>query len=318
MSQEVYKSNGLPISSPLDAVLQSFKTRIQLRKSALIIIDGGVGEGKTTIGVHCIDYFNKLYGFNPAIIGGPQLAMGGVDFLKKMRVCFNTKKPAISYDEAGDFSRRGSLSGFNAMINRTFETFRAFQCLVIIQLPSFNSLDQSLLDKNIPRLLLHLHDRTENSGYFDAYSLYGMQLLKWKMSKLPIKNYAYKLIHPNFYGNFKDLDPIRSKQLDKLSTKSKLEILRKNEIKIEGLLTTSEIGTKLFRSIHWVCEKVKELNIQPARVINRTRYFTSDALNRLGEEIDIVNDKGKWQLENEQGGGKHDRTRASEIIDKDR
>ena len=71
-----------------------------------------------------------------------------------MNVCYQERFPAAGYDEAGDFNKRDSLSNFNAMINRTFETFRAFKIVVVLVLPSFSVLDNQLFDNMIPRLLL--------------------------------------------------------------------------------------------------------------------------------------------------------------------
>lgn len=283
----LYK-NGLPFSNKLDDNIKNLQARIDNRKAALIIIDGGLGEGKTTLMIHVLDYINKLNGLNPIEIDGPQLSMGGVDFLKKMRVCFEKGLPCIGYDEAGDFSRRGSLSGFNAMLNRTFETFRAFKCIVVLALPAFWVLDNDLIDKNIPRLLLHLKGRSRRQGNYYGYSLYRIHLLKYRMSKSKIKNSAYIVIKPNFYGHFIDLDTERSIKLDKLSSKNKIEILRKSEVKIEGLLTSHELSTKLFKSLPWVYATLRKLKLKPIRTINRVKYYNVDTLNALGNYLDKI------------------------------
>ena len=292
MVQRVYK-NGLPFSSKLDLFLQKSQGRVDNHKAVMIIIDGGLGEGKTTLMIHILDYINKINNLPPVEIDGPQLAMGGIDFLKKMRVCFETKLPCIGYDEAGDFSRRGSLTQFNAMLNRTFETFRAFKCIVVIVLPAFWVLDHELIDKNIPRALLHLSSRNNKWGNYKGYSLNGIQLLKYRMGKMSVKNYAYSTVWPNFYGHFLDLDHDRSKELDKLSSKNKLEILRKSEVKIEGLLTAAELATKLFKSLTWVYTGIKNLKLKPARKIGSVRYFDISTLNELSELLDTVSERPK-------------------------
>jgi len=285
--------NGLPFNGPLDMNLDKLIDRVDKKKASLIVIDGGIGEGKTTKMIHLLDYINKKKGFPEIEIDkkGPQLGMGGVSFMKKLRTCFEDKLPCIGYDEAGDFSRRGSLTGFNAMINRTFETFRAFKCIVIMALPNFDVLDQQLLDNKIPRLLLHLKDRTENTGNYYGYSLYRMQLLKYRMSKLKIKNYAYSTVWPNFYGHYLDLTPERSKMLDKVSTSSKIDILRKSEIKAEGLMTYPELATKLMKSIIWVRNAVATHKIKVKREIGRQKYFDQQALNILSEYVDKMQDR---------------------------
>ena len=295
LEQRVY-TNGLPFSSPLDKVIKKLWDRVENKKAALILIEGGLGEGKTTLLIHILDYINKINGLPPVDLEGSQYSMGGVDFLKHIRVCYDTKLPCVGYDEAGDFSRRGSLTNFNSMMNRTFETFRAFKCIVVMALPAFWVLDNELIDKNIPRLTLTLNKRTNKSGNYAARSLYRLQMLKFRMAKTNSKSYAYGSVHPNFRGHFLDLAPDRSKQLDKLTTRNKLEILRKSEVRIEGLLTTAELATKLFKSIAWVYKAVRDLKLKPNRRIGSVRYFDVNALNQLVEHSEIVGDaRGSYE-----------------------
>ena len=282
-------NHGLPFSEKLGENLNDLDDRIQKKFAALLIIDGGVGQGKTTLMVEVMDYINKLHGLPEISLDQkdhPQIAMGGEQFLKQLRVCFDKKLPVIGYDEAGDFNRRGSLTRFNAMINRTFETFRAFKILVILSLPSFHVLDNDLFDKNIPRMLLHLENRTQKQGNFRGYSLYRALYIKHKMKKLVVKSIAYQLVEPNFYGHFLDLSPERSKQLDILSTKGKMSHLRKSEIEIQGLLSYSDLAKKLGRSMLWTRIAVNKLKVKHKAIIDRKKYFDDEALNRLADYLD--------------------------------
>lgn len=291
--QQVYQ-NGLPFSQNLADNIKRVCDRVDNNKAAMIIIDGGVGEGKTTLGVHVLDYINYLRGLSPIDIPKQeQLAMGGSAFLKSMRKCYEKKLPCVGYDEAGDFSKRGSLTAFNAMLNRTFETFRAFKCVVVIMLPNMNVLDQQIFDNQIPRFFIHLKGRTTRTGNYYGFSLYRALLLRARMAKLQLKNYAYALIRPNIWGHFKDLDPVRSKQLDKLSTTNKLDILRRSEVKIEGLMSYGELANKLMKSISWVRHTVADLKIKEARMIKQQKYFDQAALNRLASHLDKVSENPK-------------------------
>jgi len=282
--KKIIYDHGLPFSECLGVNYDDLHKRIENNKASLCIIDGAVGEGKTTALIQGIDYFNKLNGLPEYDIKeGTQLAMGGSDFLRKLEECFINKLPVIAYDEAGDFNRRGSLTQFNAMLNRTFETFRAFKIMVLVGVPNFAVLDQQLFDNQIPRMLLHLSNRTENQGNFSGYSLYGMLQMKAVMKKLTVKSYAYKLIHPNFKGHFLDLEPQRSKTLDLVSMKSKIDILRKSEAKVEGLMNYPELGRKLNRSIVWVKKVVSKLKLKPIRTINRAKYFNQEQLAQITE-----------------------------------
>jgi len=288
MTRVLY-DHGLPFSEVVGLNFQDLDTRVENKKASLILVDGGVGEGKTTLLIHGIDYFNKLHGKPPYDIkDGTQLAMGGADFLKKLEKCFELGLPVIAYDEAGDFNRRGSLTRFNAMINRTFETFRAFKIVVILGLPNFAVIDQQLFDNQIPRLLLHLYNRSKHQGNFKGYSLYGMLQMKSAMKKLTVKTYAYKLITPNFVGHFLDLEESRSRTLDRISIKSKIDILRKSEAKIEGLMSYNELAHKLNRSVIWVKKSIAKLKIKHDRLISRAKYFTENDFNRLCELVEEI------------------------------
>lgn len=296
MTQSHLYSYGLPFSEKLGENLIDLADRVDGKKASLIIVDGGVGEGKTTKLVHIADFLNNHREHPPISLklrDHPQLALGGADFLKKLRLCHEKKLPVIAYDEAGDFNKRGALTRFNAMLNRTFETFRGFRIIVLLGLPSFHVLDSDLFDKNIPRLLLHLHGRTETEGHFRAYSLYRMMYIREKMKKLVVKPFAYDIVQSNFRGHFLDLPPKRAKLLDKISTAGKLSVLRKAEVKVEGLMNYKEVADKLQRSIVWVRMAVSKLRIKPTRVINRARYFDEEILNRLADHLEEVSERKK-------------------------
>ena len=291
----LYK-NGLKFSSPLEKNLDNLIARVDGNKAALIIVSGGVGEGKTTLLVEVLDYINSKKGLpliDLEMKNHPQLGQGGLEFMQNLRICFERKLPCVGYDEAGDFSKRGSLTQFNAMLNRTFDTFRAFKCIVVIALPNFNILDGDLYDKNIPRLLIKCENRSPNYGNFNCYSLYRMNLLRSYMKKFNLKNFAYAKVRPNFRGHFLDIEPDRSKQLDNLSTKSKFSILRKSEVKIEGLLTFPELAIKLMKSISWVRHSILTLKIKPNRIIKMVKYFDQNTLNLLSEHLDYVSENPK-------------------------
>lgn len=281
--QRVLYGNGLPFSQKLADNVDTLTLRVQKGKASLLILDGGVGEGKTTLATHLADY---LQGWEIALDSkAPQLAMGGQEFTRKLRICFKMGLLVIIYDEAGDFNKRGSISRFNAMINRIFETFRAFRIIVILVLPSFHVLDSDLFDKNIPRLLVHCHSRGDDYGSFSAYSLYRMMYLKHHMQKLVVKSHAYKLVEANFHGEFLDLPPARSKILDTTSTKGKLETLKAAEIKIEGLVSYYDLAMRVSRSVLWVKQAVSKLGLEHKRVIDRRKYFDEQIVATLADLI---------------------------------
>lgn len=269
--------------------IDDLNTRVfTLKKASLIIIDGGLGEGKTTLAVEIADYINSLHGLQEIDIKGHQLALGGEQFLDKLDLCYENKLPVIIYDESGDFGRRGSLTRFNAMINRMFEMFRAYKVIVIMCLPAFDALDSALMDKKIPRLLLNLYDRSINQGNFRGFSYDRMGWIKFKMRNLAIKSYAYSYVDPNFYGHFVDIDKKRSIELDKLSTANKRANNTKEKIKYEGLISRKEVASAVGKSFSYVKNTMLKLKIEPVRKLGHDVFYREEVIEKLKDYYDGV------------------------------
>ena len=294
MNKRIKYDSGLSFSKPLDRELQSSLDRVQkYRKASLIIIDGGVGEGKTTLAVHGADFMNQAMKIANNVNGGmidfeDQIAMGGMDFIKKLKICYQKKLPVLIYDEAGDFNSRGAITRFNSMLNRVFETYRAFKIVIIICLPDFSVLDKTLFRKGIVRFLIHCYSRNMDYGNYKVYSLWRLFYLLEKQKKLVVKTDAFKYVVPNFYGHFLDLDPTRSKLLDEFSTKNKLDILGQLNIDDEtkGLYLYKDLGKLLGCSITFLRRAIKKLEIKPRKIFNKKYYFDEKALEKIGSYID--------------------------------
>ena len=284
MKKKYLYKHGFPFSQDLDLDIQDQVDRINSNKASMILIDGGVGQGKTTIATEVAD----------RIQGSPidletQLALGGGDFIKKLKRCFKEDKRVIIYDEAGDFSSRGALTKFNHMLNRVFETYRTFKIIVILVLPSFSDLDKSLFKKQIPRFLIHCEERNNFYGNYKVYSLWHMWYLLHKMKKLVVQTDAFRFTEPCKHGHFLDLFPERSKELDRISTKNKTDILGHAEIQIEGLLSYSDLAKRLGRSIVWLRKAVSECKIKAKKKWKNKKYFDDNALNQLSEVVEFQN-----------------------------
>ena len=276
----LYK-NGLPFSNGLPENINDLKERIELKKASLIVIDGGVGEGKTTLAVQVADYFQQ----SPINLK-KQLSMGGKEFQEKFKVCIDEGLRVIIYDEAGDFNRRGALTSFNSMLNRVFETYRGYKILVILALPNFGVLDKVLFENQIPRLLIHCYGRSQNYGNYKGYSLLRMFYLRDKMSRLTVPPQAYGRVEPNFFGHFKDLNPSRSQELENISLEGKKKVLNTNIEKINKNLFSSHEITKICnRSTAWLSLKLTELNIKPNYKQGKTCYYSDEIVERLKAEV---------------------------------
>lgn len=205
--------------SRLKNAVHGLRDRIDRKFASMIVIDGQMGQGKTTLAVKVAEEFQ----------GGDidfefQYSVGAEDFIRKYEKCIKIGYKVIIYDEAGDFNKRGALSSFNNNLNRVFETFRTFNILIILVLPFFAVLETHLFDKGVPRLLLNCYGRNNERGLIRAYGLYKMLWLKHNVEyyrKNAIKQHCYKKTSPNFRSKFTDLSPDRSKMLDEISTRSK-------------------------------------------------------------------------------------------------
>ena len=268
--------NGYPISDKVIENLNDQRQRVEKKFAGLILIDGSVGQGKTTLATECADYLN-----GKPIIFKEQLGMGGVDFSRKLKECYNQGKTTLVYDEAGDFDKRGAISNFNRFINRIFDTYRAFRILPIMALPRFWILDQSIFDKGIPRLLLHVHDRNEKYGEISGYSLVGMHWLKYWADKSVMKSQCYNRVEPNFRGHFLNLPPAREAELDRYSTGGKFTVLEDEEIKYQGLITLSDISRNVGRSTIWTQRFLKTMKIKPKKVYKNRYYFDKNIIDQI-------------------------------------
>lgn len=273
--QRLY-SYGLPITEKLHENIIDQKIRINNNKASMILIDGGVGEGKTTLGIHILEAYQ-----DNRIDYKRQYSMGGDDFQVKLKLCYDSKLPVIIYDESGDFSKRAALTGFNKQLNRIFDTYRVFKILVILILPNFDKLENDLFDKQIPRLLLHCERRTECQGNFKAYSLNRMYYIKHYMKKYVVKPQAYSKVHPNFHGHFQNLSPTRSAELDAITKKGKLNIVSESILDNQGLVSVYQIAKKIGRTDRWIRGKLSKLKLKPQQKYKKKNYYDKGVIEIL-------------------------------------
>jgi len=271
-------TNGLKFDNKLAENLRGSISRVRSKKASLFIIDGGVGEGKTTLGVECAQYLagELRQGFDIK----DQVRQGGSDFLKGMDWCVKNKRNVIVYDEAGDFNTRASLTYFNQNMNRVFETYRALAIIVVLCLPSFVDVDTSIMKKKVARMLVHCYSRNNNYGNYKIYSLWRMWYLKAKFTKVTVPDDAFRMVSPNSYGRFKDLDPADSSLLENHSLIGKKDIIRKGMLNSRGLLTIAQIASKTGYSIDSIRGFIKRKKIVGEKS-GATLYFHKDIVENI-------------------------------------
>ena len=279
--------HGLPFDKTVGRNLVEGYQRVVNRTASFYIIDGGLGQGKTTLGVHLADFINSLLGLPLIELKGPQMAMGGLDFQDKLDACFEQKLPVILYDEGGDYDARRFLSNFNFLMNRILQTVRAYNCVVIMILPNFRILDDRIYSYDIVQGLFHLSGKIQGKyGCYKVYDAVSMQYMKDRMKKSPVPSTIYNFFEENFRGHFLDLSKERSDQLNEISTKMKREMKNKATIQYEGMLCYTDLASKLNKSILSTRKYVSMLKIKPEKRINKVAYFNKNAYDIIITHLD--------------------------------
>lgn len=282
--QRVYDVGRLPFGAALKRELITLKKRVLEENFAgLILLDGGVGQGKTTLAVHVADYLNEK-----PIDFETQLAMGGADFQQKLGLCFKSGLHVIIYDEAGDFNRRSVLSRFNQELNRVFETYRAFKIIVILVLPSFADLDENMFKKQIPRFLLHCYGRNQSYGKYALYSVLRTYTLKGMMKITTVKPMAFRKLRPNTYGKFLDLYPARCAELTKFSTMGKFQILQEtaaSSAAYRPFINLKEIMRKYGIGYNMAKDTIKKSNISTSHRVKNQNYFAREEIEKVFKNV---------------------------------
>ena len=288
--------HGLPFSAWTVETLDSLKQRVKNNKACAIVLDGPMGEGKTTLGVHLADYIQGDF-----IDLKEQIGMGGQDFRSKFLDSKKGKIKVCIYDEAGDFRKHGAITKFNREMSRFFETYRAFKIIVIMILPNFNMLDKMLFENQVVRCLFHCHSRTNRSGSYDVHDFENMMWLRHYMSKEVIPSKSYKYVTPNARGHFLDISKERSKQLDRLSTEAKKEENEKGLVRMEGLISIKNIATKVGKSPQWVRQAINDKGLNEIKKMGHTKLYSDNVPDIL---LDWDRNKIDRRLKRKQAGHK--------------
>lgn len=281
-------NHGLPFNQLIADNIDDLMSRIKRNKASLVVVDGGVGEGKTTFAALMGDYINIRYGNGrPLEFEGPQMAMGGKDFGEKILVCHDNKLLVLVYDEAGDLDKKTTMSRFNRNLMRIFEMYRGFQILVILALPRFWKLENEILDLGIWRMTIHCEDRTENYGNFRVFDIEQTYYIKHHATKIIVKPKCYDFGMSNFQGHFLNLPPERCKELDRVSIAAKRRETKKTVYDVKNRVSVEMIANAFDKSIRWVQLKFKELEgeeiLSDVVTLDKKKWYKKDIINIIDE-----------------------------------
>lgn len=293
MATDIYKS-GMPWSRVefTECLNEQQNKRIDINMASVILIDGGQGQGKTTLAVEICDFHNAKRGLPPmdlTVKNHIQMGLGGVDFISKFNKCKQKKLPIMIYDEAGDFSKASTLTYFNYQISKIFQKIRSAKIMILLCLPNFNILDNRLFDDEIIRGAIHCNSRqlTINYGNFNVYDLNMLMWIRYWYDKLPTarRKSCYGMVSPLFQSHFKNLPAARARQLEILSNYGKEKERQQAEINMKGLVSVKEIAREIQRTGAWIGQKLKTLRIEPEQKMGLKHYYPKSIIQRLEKEL---------------------------------
>ncbi len=189
----------------------------------MILIGGRPSTGKTTLGVQIADFIEG----KPILLDmndHPQLNMGYKDLINNALICYKRKHKVIIYDEAGDFSKKATLTKANRTVQQFFERCRALELNLILICPNPLEIDSGLF--KIPGLiqgLIFVESSTEHDSTYGVYDADGIGWLKYYNTKWPFHPHMpFKLARPYMRGKFLNLSPEREEMLKRISTGDKI------------------------------------------------------------------------------------------------
>jgi hypothetical protein len=117
-------------------------------------------------------------------------------------------------------------------------------------------------------------------GNYSVYSLWRTWYLKAKFAKVTVPDDAFKMVHPNFRGHFKDLDPADSSELEDHSIKGKKKIVKESMLKSKGFITIKSIAQQTGYSIDSIRKYTKKHSMKGEKHSNTLYYH-----NEIVEDI---------------------------------
>jgi len=195
--EEKARVESLPYSLPtkLREILDGFKWAIHNKKqSAVIIVDGRSGMGKTTISFQCGKYIT------------PDFSLSNVHFTPEsfIEALTHTKKgDTIIFDEAMLLSSRAALSQINRMIVIAMSMIRSKNLCIIFNVNSIFDLDRNLALSRAD-LLIHCYgDSLTDKGKLLAFFKGSDGIDRIKQLYIHGKKYySYGFPKSNFHTTF--------------------------------------------------------------------------------------------------------------------
>lgn len=189
------ETKSLYMDGYLRTLLNNFKEAIEHKNtSAVFIIDGRSGMGKSTLAFQIARYLDKSFSIDNVYFA-PQKFLDGLSMAKPHTVHI--------FDEAMLLSSRSTMSAINKMIVQAMSMIRSKNIIIIFNINSIFDLDKNLALSRAD-LLLHVYgdnliDRGNFASFFKAK---GQEDRVKQLYLLGKKYYSYSKPKANFYGRF--------------------------------------------------------------------------------------------------------------------
>jgi ABC-type dipeptide/oligopeptide/nickel transport system ATPase subunit len=163
--EERNRVNDLPytIPKPLREILNGFKWAIDKKnQSAVLIVDGRSGMGKTTLSFQIAKYMSPTFSLDDVCFSPEK-------FLDELSKTQKGNKRTLIFDEAMLLSSRAALSAINRMIVVAMSMIRSKNICIIFNVNSIFDIDRNLALSRAD-LLLHCYgDSLTDKGKFLAF-----------------------------------------------------------------------------------------------------------------------------------------------------
>lgn len=277
--EELIRVKKLPYKLPkkLAEVIDGFKWAIKYKKqSAVIVVDGRSGMGKTTLSSQIAKYMSPNFGLHNIHFTPEKF----LDALTKTK-----KGDTIIFDEAMLLSSRAALTAMNRMIVIAMSMIRSKNLLIIFNVNSIFDLDKNLALSRAD-LLLHCYgDSLTDKGKFLAFfkGSDGHDRIK-QLYINGKKYYSYSTPKSNFNTTFSPYFTVDDAEYNAKKDEGVNKFLK-------GTQTKTQIKDKLSRDkyIHYLFENRKKLGITQEDIAeiggigDKTVY---DARVRIQEMLD--------------------------------
>jgi hypothetical protein len=249
-------------------------------KASVIVVDGFVGEGKTTI-AYALCHWLETKSFKCDWIEPEETIFMGMKEILPAVEKYKLKKKALVYDEAGDYSKSQSMSKEGKQMDRFFQTFRAYKIVLIMTAPCFYHISNKLYDSAIARFLVHCHDRVEGvGGEFKVYDMRTMDFMRYYAEKhSATKNDCYRYFKPAFHGKWKELPDKIAKKISKRGIKGKAQINTEAAIKMNGWVSYNDLVKEFGKSQKHIRDKLNDRGIKPTNIKKKVKYFNKEDYN---------------------------------------